>query len=121
VQAFDLPASCTAATFDGFHPPIDAAPALNIVNAGAIVPVKFTLAGGGPAPPIDSQPVDCTTLVPTGTAPASLAGPGSTDLTQHEDEYHLNWKTDAAWAGSCRRVTIRIPAASNANAYFRFQ
>jgi hypothetical protein len=121
VEAFDLPASCTAAAFAGFHAPVEAAPALNIVNAGAVVPVKFTLAGGGPAPLIDSQPVDCTTLVPTGTAPASLAGPGSTDLTRNEDEYHVNWKTDAAWAGSCRRVTIRIPAASDAFAYFKFQ
>ena len=121
VQAFDLPASCTAATFDGFHPPIEAAPSLNIVNAGAIVPVKFTLAGGGPVPLIDSQPVDCTTLVPTGTAPVSPAGPGSTDLTQNGDGYHVNWKTDAAWAASCRRLTVRIPAASHAIAYFKFQ
>ena len=121
VQAFDLPASCTAASFAGFHSPIEAAPSLNIVNAGAIVPVKFTLAGGGSAPPIDSQPVDCTTLVPAGDAPVSPVGPGSTDLTRNEDEYHVNWKTDPAWAGSCRRLTIRIPAASDAIAYFKFQ
>jgi hypothetical protein len=46
-EAFDLPASCTAATFGAFHPPIEAAPTLNEVNAGATVPVKFTLAGAG--------------------------------------------------------------------------
>ena len=121
VEAFDLPASCTASLFGGFHPPIEAAPVLNMVNAGAVVPVRFTLAGGGPNPLIDSQPVDCTTLVPTGAAPASLAGPGSTDLTQNENQYMVNWKTDAAWAGSCRRVTVRIPAAADAIAYFKFQ
>src|SRR4030095_909843 len=47
VEAFGLPASCTAATFDGSHPPIEAAPTLNEVNAGATVSVKFTLAGAG--------------------------------------------------------------------------
>jgi hypothetical protein len=34
--------------------------------------------------------------------------------------YHLNWQTDRAWAGTCRRVTLRIPAAADAVAYFRF-
>jgi extracellular elastinolytic metalloproteinase len=120
VAAFDLPASCTAATFGGFHDPVNGAPAVNTVNAGSVVPVKFTLAGGG-SPDIDSQPVDCTTLVPTGAAPAPLDGPGSTGLTQIGDEFHVNWQTDAAWAGSCRRITLRIPAAENAVAYFRFE
>jgi extracellular elastinolytic metalloproteinase len=120
-QAFDLPASCTTATFGAFHPPVEAAPALNIVNAGATVPVKFTLADPAKALLIDSQPVDCTTLAPIGQAPATPVSPGSTDLTQNGDEYHLNWKTDAAWAGSCRRLTLRLPAASDVVAYFRFQ
>ena len=120
VQAFDLPASCTASTFGGFHPPVEAAPMLNAVNAGSVVPVKFTLAGGG-SPAIDSQPVDCTTLAPTGEAPSALDSPGGTGLTQHDTEYHINWQTSAAWAGSCRRVTLRVPAASNPVAYFRFE
>jgi extracellular elastinolytic metalloproteinase len=120
VEAFDLPASCTAATFDGFHQPIAAALTLNEVNAGSVVPVKFTLAGGG-SPTIDSQPVDCTTLVPTDVAPSPLDSPGATGLSQHGDEYHINWQTSSEWAGSCRRVTLRVPAASNPVAYFRFE
>ena len=121
IEAFDLPASCTAATFGAFHPPIEAAPTLNEVTAGAIVPVKFTLAGAGASLLIDSQAVDCSTLVPTGETPTTPVGPGSTDLSQNGDEYHVNWKTDASWAGSCRRLTVRIPAASDAITYFRFQ
>ena len=69
---------------------------------------------------IDSQRVDCSTLVPAGEAPAPLATPGATLLKVGNDEYHINWQTDAAWAGSCRRVTLRIPAASDAVAYFQF-
>ena len=94
--------------------------ALNDVNAGATVPVKFTLAGAGANLQIDSQPVDCSSLVPTGEPPSPLDSPGSTGLSQDGNEYHVNWKTDSSWAGTCRRLTVRIPAASDAVAYFRF-
>jgi extracellular elastinolytic metalloproteinase len=118
VQAFDLPASCSAATFGAFHPPIENAPAINDVNAGATVAVKFTLSGGSPV--LDSQPVDCETLVPTGEAPEPLSTSGSSALTVMGDEYHVNWKTDPSWGGTCRRLTVRIAAPANPVAYFRF-
>ena len=120
VEAFDLPAACTAATFGGFRPPVDDPPAVNAVNAGSTVPVKFTLSGAGGALSIDSQPVDCVTLIPTGEAPQAPAFAGGTGLTQKGDRYQFNWKTDASWAGTCRRLTLRIPAPSDAVAYFKF-
>jgi len=119
-EEFDLPAICTAATFGGFDPPVENAPSLNIANAGSVVPLKFTLDADDP-PSIDSQPVNCTTLVPTGVAPAPLDSPGGTGLTQNGTEFHINWKTSSDWAGSCRRVTLRVPAASNPVAFFRFE
>ncbi len=118
--AFDLPASCTAATFGGFRSPIDAAPALNNWAAGDIVPVKFVLAGDASTLEIDSQEVTCSTLEPTGEAPVIVLSPGSTGLKKKGNEYRFNWSTDASWAGSCRRLTLRIPAASDGVAYFRF-
>ena len=69
---------------------------------------------------IDTQPVDCGTLEPTGEAPIPVASPGSTDLTVTGNKFHLNWQTDEAWAGSCRRLTVRIPAESDAVANFSF-
>jgi hypothetical protein len=120
IEAFDLPAACTAAVFGGFQPPVEGDGALNDVNAGATVPVKFTLAGAGAGLQIDSQPVDCSSLVPTGEVPSPLDSPGSTGLRRRGNEYHVNWKTDESWAGTCRRLTVRIPAASDAAAYFRF-
>jgi hypothetical protein len=119
VENFDLPASCTAATFGGFTPPVENPPAINAANAGSTIPVKFTLVGGAPAG-IDSQAVDCSTLVPTGEAPTALATPGNTGLTQQGPSFHINWQTDSNWAGSCRRVTVRIPAATDAVAFFQF-
>jgi hypothetical protein len=118
---FTLPATCTAATFGGFHAPVEDAPVVNKVNAGRTIPVKFSLAGGGDSPLIDSQAVDCNTLVPTGEAPSPLASPGASGLERDGDEYHVNWKTDRAWEGTCRRLTVRIPAASDAVAYFEFR
>lgn len=119
VEAFDLPASCTSAVFGGFEPPIENAPAINAANAGSTVPVKFTLTGADDLS-IDSQEVVCSTLEPTGDAPSPLDSPGSTGLSQDGDEYRVNWQTDPSWAGTCRRLTLRIPAASDAVAYFRF-
>ena len=117
--AFDLPPSCTSADFGGFGAPIHGPPAVNVVNAGAVVPVRFRLSGATYLV-IDSQPVDCTTLLPTGEAPTPLDSPGSTGL-RFRDEYHLNWQTDEAWEGTCRQLTLRIPAEADAVAYFRFE
>lgn len=115
VQAFDLPAECTAATFGGFKAPVRPAPLLNAIKGGAKVPVKFTVSGVSGLPPIDSQPVDCTTLEAKNEAPLAVGG-----AKRSGDMVQANWATDAAWAGTCRRVTVRLPAAENAVAYFSF-
>ncbi|MGH9333285.1 MAG: M36 family metallopeptidase, partial [Vicinamibacteria bacterium] len=117
VEAFDLPASCTAATFGGFKPPVDDPPAVNDANAGRTIPLKFELSGAGDPLVIDSQPVNCTTLEPTGEAPVPI---DFKKIKQHGDSYHINWRTERSWEGTCRRLTIRIPAASDAVAYFNF-
>jgi extracellular elastinolytic metalloproteinase len=116
VSAFDLPASCLAATFGGFRPPISNPPDVNSRNAGSTIPVKFSLSGAEPI--LDSQPVDCATLLPTGEAPGPLAS--NTGLKKKGNEYHINWSTDRAWEGTCRRLTVRIPAATDGVAYFSF-
>ena len=118
VAAFDLPASCRAATFGGFRPPVLNAPAINTVDAGDTIPLQFRLSGAGNNPQIDSQDVDCTTLEITGQRPSTIVTEGS---RKTGNDFHLNWVTDDAWSGTCRRLTLRIPAASNAVAYFVFR
>jgi hypothetical protein len=117
VQAFDLPASCTAATFGGFRPPIENAPAVNHEKAGRTIPVKFTLTGAGKSLVIDSQPVDCKTLEPTGKAPTPI---DSRHMKRQGDSFFFNWETNRSWEDTCRRLTVRIPAPSDAVAYFKF-
>ena len=116
VEAFDLPAACTAATFGGFAPPIGTA-RVTAAKAGSFVPVKFTISGAPPTA-IDSQRVNCTTLAPEGSTPAVA---DTSKLTRTGDSFHLNWKTDGSWAGQCRRLTLRLPAAADAVTYFRFR
>ena len=148
VEAFDFPASCTAASFGGFRRPVDNPPDVNDVKAGRTVPLKFTLTGVGGAHgdtdddsdsdsdsdsddgsdddgrlglPIDSQPVDCDTLIALGEAPEPIALGGDDGFEREGDRFHVNWKTKRSWSGTCRRLTIRIPAPEDAIAYFQFR
>jgi hypothetical protein len=118
VEAFDLPASCTAATFGGFRPPVANAPEINRANAGRNIPIKFTLSGAGTDLVIDSQEVDCNTLEPTGDKPERV---DADHFRRHGDSYQFNWDTRRSWEDTCRRLTLRIPAPSDAYAYFKFR
>jgi len=121
VENFQFPAQCMAAQFGGFDRPLSPAPFVNSWDAGDIVPVKFTLSGDVSSLEIDTQPVDCSTLQPTGEAPIAIGSPGSTGLKQTGNKFHLNWQTDESWAGTCRSITLRIAAPSDPVAYFSFQ
>jgi extracellular elastinolytic metalloproteinase len=120
--ASDLPVNCTA-QFGGFQPPIAAPPGLNDANAGSTVPTKFTLSEQGGAPDtaavFASQQVDCTTQVPSGPIAPALT-PGSRELESSGDQFSFNWKTEAAWAGTCRQLLIRLQDVADPVAFFRF-
>jgi hypothetical protein len=122
VQGFDLPVTCTA-QFGGFEPPIGAPPAINDANAGSTVPTKFTLSEQGGAPDLAavfaSQQVDCDTLAPSGPIAPALT-PGSRVLKSEGDSFSFNWKTEQAWAGTCRQLIIRLQDVSDPVAFFRF-
>jgi extracellular elastinolytic metalloproteinase len=120
--ASDLPVNCTA-QFGGFQPPIAAPPGLNDANAGSTVPTRFTLSEQGGAPDtaavFASQQVDCTTQVPSGPIAPALT-PGSRELESSGDQFSFNWKTEAAWAGTCRQLLIRLQDVADPVAFFRF-
>jgi hypothetical protein len=117
VEAFDLPAQCTSAAFGGFKAPLQPAPMVNTIKSGTKVAVKFTLSGVTGIPPMDSQPVDCNTLVPTNQVPTAVP---AASIKRQGDLFQANWGTDASWSGTCRRLTVRVPSAENAVSYFSF-
>jgi hypothetical protein len=118
-----------AVTFNwsGFFPPVDNPPALNGVKAGQSISVKFSLGGykgltifaeGYPR----SVPVACDTGAVLGDA-MPIAAPGSSSLSYSpgNDQYHLVWKTEKAWASTCRQLIVKLVDGMEHPAAFQFK
>jgi uncharacterized repeat protein (TIGR01451 family) len=114
----------------GFNPPIDNPPAINQVQAGSSIPVKFTLGGNfGPnvfATVPSSQQVNCTglpgtvTLVPGTAAPATKLGAIDVDVSISPNQYHFDWQTSRAYAGTCRMLIVQLNDGTTRFAFFQF-
>jgi hypothetical protein len=96
--------------FDGFGPPLDSSGGLNGANAGSTIPVKFSLGGnqglaifkaGYPA----SASYDCGSTPPT-EASDPAGSSDSLNYAKGVDQYTFAWKTDKAWAGTCRVLIL---------------
>jgi len=113
--------------FAGFYPPVEPAPALNPAKAGKAIPLKFSLAGdqglaviasGYPA----SQAISCDTLEPAGSLEAiMLAGKSGLSYDPTTGWYSIIWKTEKAWAGTCRTLVIQLVDGAQHFAYFQFR
>jgi hypothetical protein len=89
------------------------------------VPVKFSLGGdrglaifaaGYPA----SVRIDCTTGAALGAVePASPAG--KSGLTFNLGTYTYVWKTEKAWAGTCRELRVLLVDGTMHTARFRLK
>ena len=111
--------------FGGFFAPVDNAPAFNVINAGRAVPVKFSLNGnqvldifaaGSPA----SQPIACTAGASFDVVEVTLtASTSSLKYDPATDEYTYIWKTDKAWAGTCRQLVLTLNDGSTHVANFQ--
>jgi hypothetical protein len=113
-------------SFTGFFSPVDNAPVVNSVKAGAAIPVKFSLGGnqgldifpsGFPA----SQQIACdnsATLEPV----EETVSAGQSGLTYDAsvDEYIYVWKTQKSWAQTCRQFVLWLTDGSLHVANFKF-
>jgi Tol biopolymer transport system component len=100
-------------TFGGFQSPIDTGVPNNAV-AGQTVPViwRVTTAAGAPV----TDPSSFVKITSKGGACGSAAGddievyaPGSSGLQYLGDGvWQFNWKTDKAWKGQCRVLTLHL-------------
>jgi len=112
--------------FAGFFRPINNLPMWNSVKSGRAVPLKFSLGGdqgldifatGYPA----SEEVNCDSdAVIVGIDETVTAGSSSLSYNATLDQYSYVWKTDKAWAGSCRRLVILLKDGTYHNANFKF-
>ena len=111
--------------FGGFRNPVDAVPALNKVNAGEAIPMKFRLNDDygldiiAPGYPM-SQEIDCDDQSVVGDAEFA---PSDDDvgLTFEDGQYKWVWKTSKAYGGSCRQFMIQLNDGGIHYANFKFK
>lgn len=113
--------------FSGFLQPVDNLPTLNLVNAGRAIPVKFSLSGnkglnifvaGYPK----SQAIACDSAAPVdGIEQTVTAGGSSLQYNALTDVYTYVWKTDKAWAGTCRQLVLGFADGTFQRANFKLK
>jgi uncharacterized protein len=115
-----------SSSFTGFFQPVDNPPAFNVVNAGQGIPVKFSLGGnqglgifasGFPT----SQVIGCDGTAPTDGIETTTSGKSGLSYDRTTDTYTYAWKTQKAWAGTCRRLILRLKDGSDHVALFLFR
>jgi len=114
-------------SFSGFFRPVDNPPVLNSVKAGSGVPVKFSLGGdegldifatGYPS----SQKINCDTSAPLDIIEETVtAGSSSLSYDPIADQYVYVWKTDKAWANTCRQLVAKLNDGTEHVANFKFK
>jgi PKD domain len=111
--------------FSGFFPPIDNPPALNVVKAGRVLAIQFSLGGdqglailaaGSPV----SVPVDCASREPIGAEVPTVTPGGGITYMALTDTYLYEWKTSKGWAG-CRRLIVTLADGTRHHADFQFK
>jgi hypothetical protein len=112
--------------FGGFTGTVDAPPVFNLAKAGSAIPVKFSLGGnqglnilaaGYPT----SQPIACDASAPTDPIEQTVAaGNSSLSYDATTGLYTYVWKTNKAWANTCRLLTLRLVDGTDHTALFKF-
>ncbi len=113
-------------SFNGFFPPVDNQPTLNVAKAGSAIPVKFSL-GGNKGLNIFAQGYPVSTAANCGAAAESAVEEtftaNSSGLTYDAsaDQYIYVWKTDKAWANTCRTLVVKLTDGIVHSASFQFK
>jgi subtilisin family serine protease len=113
-------------TFRGFFQPIDNG-LVNVANAGSAIPVKFNLGGNrGLAILASGSPSSTKVACSSGAAEDAVeqtvtAGGSSLAYDATGAQYVYVWKTDGAWQGTCRQLTVKLSDNTSHTATFRFK
>lgn len=113
--------------FGGFYQPVNNLPTTNVVNAGSGVPVKFSLGGdqGLDVFATDypkSQEIDCDSAASIDNIEqTATAGDSVLSYDATADQYTYVWKTEKAWANTCRQFTVRLDDSTVHRANFKFK
>jgi uncharacterized protein len=116
----------TAGPFSGFFAPVLNWPTPNTVKAGQVVPVQFSVGGDQGLDVIAagfprSAPIACDSpSLLTGTEPTATPGQGSLSYDARTDTYTYPWRTEKAWAGTCRQLIVKLADGTFHQANFQF-
>jgi HYR domain len=112
--------------WSGFFQPVDNIPTINRVKAGSAIPVKFSLGcnqglnimwTGYP----QSGLMQCDNQDPLDDIETTVnAGNSSLNYDPVANQYIYVWKTDRAWAGTCRLLTVKLADGTFHYAFFNF-
>jgi hypothetical protein len=111
--------------FAGFFQPVDNPPVCNKVKAGQAIPVKFSLSGNQGLDIFEagypkSQPGTCAGSPTDALEETMTAGNSSLSYDATADQYIYVWKTDKAWAGTARLLTVMLIDGTTHTARFTF-
>ena len=99
--------------FTGFFAPVKNPPIMNEMNAGRTVPLKFSLGGnqglniiaaGFPT----SRQIQCSTTLPIDSVEETTTAASSLTYDPVSGVYTYTWKTQKAWAGTCRQLSLQL-------------
>jgi hypothetical protein len=114
-------------SFNGFFAPVDNRPVVNLTSAGSAIPVKFSLGGnqglgvfarGYPT----SGPISCSSTADIDAIEQTVTA-NSSGLTYSagNGQYTYTWKTQKAWAGTCRQLVLKFNDGSVLRANFKLK
>ena len=113
--------------FSGFFSPLKSLQLVNGANSGQVIPVKLRLSGpqgldilADGYPKSEVIPCDSTRLV-DGTETVNSPGRSSLLYDASADEYTFVWKTERAWAMTCRQLVVKLNDGTLHRANFRFK
>jgi PKD repeat protein len=113
-------------TFTGFFSPVDNLPILNTVKAGQSIPVKFSLGSNyglnifSTSYPSSSQ-VTCGNTAEDAIEETVTAGNSGLSYSAGNMQYTYVWKTDKAWAGTCRTFVFKLVDGTYHRVNFKFK
>jgi predicted extracellular nuclease len=112
-------------SFTGYLAPVDNQPIVNVLRAGASVPVKFSLGGDRGLDVLFRQPTStgytCQTGAPTDTLETEASGGSGLQYDPATDTYTYVWKTLKPWAGTCRLLDLTFRDGTYRQAAFSFK
>jgi hypothetical protein len=112
-------------SFSGFFQPVDKEPTQNKVKAGSAIPIRFSLGGDQGLEIFAAQsPTQAKGGCPNTTTDIieETVSSGSSRLSYDpvSNQYTYVWKTDKAWAGTCRVLTLELKDGTQHTALFTF-